>query len=267
MNSTDWNPNPLSGSPSGLTGVLSIAVSPNGTQLAVGIDGPSHGLWLLQQDRQNTWRVTSRKSPGLPRACQFSPLDNLFAAAYQEIRFRQESLEIWTVDLQNKIPLAGSNDTWLTAISFANRRKETLVVADQQGEVRFLDCTSGRVTQTISTGIAVSCLAISLQDRRMAVIGDGRLQLWNLVVTPPAFRTVSVNARDAVFTPDGRWLITAGSQQTESEIAVWLVDEVRQIRTLKGHSGPVRKLALTRDGSILTSAGEDETVRLWRLLP
>src|SRR5438445_175545 len=35
------------------------------------------------------------------------------------------------------------------------------------------------------------------------------------------------------------------------------------MRLLKGHNGPVRCLAYTRDGSVLASGGDDGTVRRW----
>jgi WD40 repeat protein len=63
----------------------------------------------------------------------------------------------------------------------------------------------------------------------------------------------------AVFSPDGKYVAAA----TLREAFVWRVDRPAQpVSTLKGHSGPVNWLDISRDNRIV-SAGSDGTIRLW----
>ena len=49
----------------------------------------------------------------------------------------------------------------------------------------------------------------------------------------------------------------------DKTIDVWDFVSGKQLRRLRGHTGPVFTLALTRNGKTLASASEDGTVRLW----
>jgi WD40 repeat protein len=68
------------------------------------------------------------------------------------------------------------------------------------------------------------------------------------------------------YTPDGKFLVSAGVDQT---VRVWDVESGRAVRSLDNHAGPVRALAL-RPGQpgdappMVASAGSDRTVRLWQ---
>lgn len=62
------------------------------------------------------------------------------------------------------------------------------------------------------------------------------------------------------FTPDGKILITASRDST---IKFFEVPQMKELRTLKGHSEWVRSLSISPDGRILASASDDQTIKLW----
>jgi WD40 repeat protein/serine/threonine protein kinase len=62
------------------------------------------------------------------------------------------------------------------------------------------------------------------------------------------------------YSPDGRWLATAGDDAT---IRLWEVDTGRLVRALVGHASGIRAVAWSPDGKTLASASLDQTVRLW----
>jgi WD40 repeat protein/serine/threonine protein kinase len=68
--------------------------------------------------------------------------------------------------------------------------------------------------------------------------------------------------RDLVFSPDGRFLVVAGAQN--SAIEVWELASRKLVRRLVGHANEVQCLAFRADG-ILASGSDDQTVRLWDL--
>jgi RNA polymerase sigma factor (sigma-70 family) len=68
----------------------------------------------------------------------------------------------------------------------------------------------------------------------------------------------------AVFTRDGKTLITGGADST---IRLWEVPTGRPLRRLEGHRGWVGRLALSPDGKTLASGGSwwDNSLRVWDL--
>jgi WD40 repeat protein/DNA-binding winged helix-turn-helix (wHTH) protein len=61
--------------------------------------------------------------------------------------------------------------------------------------------------------------------------------------------------------PSGRWLVTSGLSRPE----VWPLDRSRHPYVLRGHTGPVERLAFASDSDFLVSASADGTVRFWPL--
>jgi len=64
---------------------------------------------------------------------------------------------------------------------------------------------------------------------------------------------------DADFSPDGRWIVTAGPGKAG------LIDaETGQlVMFLQGHTGPLTSASFAADGKRILTSGEDGTVRTW----
>jgi hypothetical protein len=62
------------------------------------------------------------------------------------------------------------------------------------------------------------------------------------------------------FSPDGQRLASASADQT---VKVWDGRSGQELRTLRGHTGPVSSVAFSPDGQRLASASADQTVKVW----
>ncbi|NIP86139.1 MAG: hypothetical protein GTO03_11455, partial [Planctomycetales bacterium] len=66
----------------------------------------------------------------------------------------------------------------------------------------------------------------------------------------------------AVFSPDGRYLLTAGN---ETSARLWDVATGQELRQFSGHTAPLGPVAFSPDGQQVLTGSLDRTARLWNI--
>lgn len=94
--------------------------------------------------------------------------------------------------------------------------------------------------------------------------GTGHVRLWQhpgggLLQQTHEWQAHSRESFAMLFSPDGRWLCSGGS---DGEIKVWDAQTGKYQRSLLGHKNIIRSLAFSPDGSILVS-GSDQRIKIW----
>lgn len=162
------------------------------------------------------------------------------------------------------------------------------VASSQDG--RLLACTSGSniivwnmSTQTLHQICEghrnqVWAVAISPDGRRLASGSqDATIKIWDLDAPfyEPPFRERERTAEShglitsMVFSPDGKWLVSGGGDDTESvkiwdlETKLWGSANDALHQTLKGHRHFIHWLSFSPDMRQLASSSADRTIKIW----
>ncbi|NMC79312.1 MAG: hypothetical protein GYA59_08130 [Chloroflexi bacterium] len=213
--------------------------------------------------------LLSFQSNGTFSRAAFSPNGSLLALA----RTDQKVVEIWDMD-------SGALQSTLSGFE-PNGAVERLVFSP---DGRFLVWQSGNALQAmefvseefgplLEQEDTIRALAVSADGRFLAVSTAGKvdeqqrpiLDLWNpmdgqglgLLLTGDSF------AADVVYNPSSRMLAAA----IGPKILLWDMATRQQLAELDGADAEVRALAFSPDGSILSAAMADNTLRLWRVAP
>jgi WD40 repeat protein len=166
--------------------------------------------------------------------------------------------------------LAGHSDEVHQVLFLDQPRK--LVSADIDGGVAYWDldahtgvihCPPLGAPSSYIYGVAFSKAAglIAIGD------GTGAISLWDAASDSLLFRLQDYNQpiMSVAFNPTGTRLATGGQR---GEIALWSIDlkavpPIKQLKTLKGHSGIIFSVEFSANGEEILSAATDHHIMLW----
>ena len=238
-----------------LAKVNDVAISPNGELLASGSDDQTFKLWSIPQQQHIATLEHipfTDASPSSVISVAFSPDGKTLATA------GYRSVVLWNVDDQTEIGKL-EHDDWVWVIDFSHDGNY-LATDDGIGtSVKVWNIQRKRIVTTLKGHTTdINYVKFSPDGRTLASSSwDGEIKLWavrnwKLLGT---FHSQSTAAID--FSPDGKTLASGGRE----EVTLWSVDSGENIATLQGHTGWIRGIAFSSDGSTLASSA-GSTIRI-----
>ena len=236
--------------------ILATAVHPGGRWLATGGDQRIR-LWD-RSDHPHLHRAW-RASTGWIRALAFSP-DGLWLASAGQAGH----IHLWNWQKAEAVRRWSGQGGAVHALAFSPSGTY-LATGSEDHRVRLWEVATGRLFQTL-TGHSdgVRGVAFGVDDATLvSVAADGGANLWHR--EPSLVRRPLRGARQGLyavaFSPDGR-RIAAGSYRT---VLLWDAQTGRYKPPLKQHDAWVRSVAFNPEGTLLASATDSGTVRLWHM--
>ncbi|HEX8090367.1 MAG TPA: hypothetical protein VF762_16020, partial [Blastocatellia bacterium] len=156
-------------------------------------------------------------------------------------RLFRQYLSNYAVDSRTRIPL---DDIWFIRH-----------YADSDDSTHAAELLGKSWRRAIRKAVALVLLLAGLATLTAAWLSRG--EEWDVVRLSDGHTAA---ARRAVFSPDGRLLVTSGE---DGKIIVWDFARRTRLATLNGHLGWVGALAFSPDGKWLASGADGQTVIVW----
>lgn len=249
----DWQTGQEVKALSGHTNQLTdLAWSPGGTKLASSGWDRKVRIW----DFTTGTELRSFTSESWVRTVAWSPDGRFVLSGGDDL-----GLRVWQVDTGELSAEFAVRDKIMYLSTAPEGSLVTMVLGN--GELRLLDRETGVETLLEQYQGGVNALSWSFDGRYLAVGTDRLLHVWDAEKRELA---QSINAGNIILAlgwGSGSHLIATGSYK--GIVDLWSVESGANLLKIAGHTGAVKALAWSPQGSYLASGGEEGGIRIWDL--
>ena len=149
---------------------------------------------------------------------------------------------------------------------------KTIVAAYQDRIARIWDAESGKELDSFHHNDWVRQAVFSPDGKKILTCGNELVaRIWDVESGWPLQRLVGHEkvagprgdltwVHPAIFSPDGKKVLTAGADKT---VRIWDAESGKELHKLEGHHDHVRVVLFTPDGKNVISASQDRSIRIW----
>jgi serine/threonine protein kinase len=263
------DPGHSNGASSGsITGVSSVAFSPNGQMLAAGDIDDSIYIWNVATGQLAFTLTDPGNSSSSVYAVAFSPNGQMLAAGDgTDITY------VWNLTTRRVVATLndnGGSDAVVQAVAFSPNG-QMLAAGDQDDSTYLWNVSTGKLVATLTDqGMGVNSVAFSPNGQTLAAGDDNYVTyLWNVAtgklttsLTDPPGTSSSENAAIA-FSPNGQTLAAGGGNDSIYIFNV-ATGQVASTLTDPGSSG-VTSVAFSPDGKTLAVGDADDSAYLFEV--
>jgi RNA polymerase sigma factor (sigma-70 family) len=206
----------------------------------------------------------------------YSPDGQLLATAGHDY-----TVKLWEAATGRPVAVLRGHTCWVNAVAFSPDGKTLLSGSGDPVNVRWGEsilwdvATRKELRKLPAPQSSAMVVAFAPDGRTAATAFFDRVGLWEVTSgrqLPSRITHRGVldflkkepelwqGIRALAYSPDGKWLATAGHDPT---VRLWEPATGKEIHRLRGHQGEVDGVAFSPDSQTLATASQDKTVRLW----